>query len=78
MYLLQRIYFLQIREEQRKADAAELVNRAERAENRVQSLEDELSRNAQNWAKEKNDLNIRLQEHRNGILRNSYERGYPY
>merc|ERR1712136_214994 len=72
------IQLFKIRDEQKKSQTSELLDRAERAETRVRYLEEELSKNAQNWAKEKNDLTVRLQEHRNGILRTNYERGYPY
>jgi len=43
--------------------------RLERAENRAATLEEQLVRNARDWAREKNELTVRLQEHRNGIIR---------
>jgi len=45
--------------------------RLERAENRVTSLESQLEHNSRSWAKEKHELTVRLQEHRNGIMRTS-------
>ena len=51
------------------AEKTDLIERLRRAEHRNSSLEAQLDHNARAWAKEKHDLTIRLQEHRNGILR---------
>ncbi|XP_076800040.1 coiled-coil domain-containing protein 33-like [Clavelina lepadiformis] len=62
---------LRIRQQQHNAEKTELHDRLERAESRVASLEGQLDHNARSWAKEKHELTVRLQEHRNGILRTS-------
>uniref|UniRef100_H2YV24 C2 domain-containing protein n=1 Tax=Ciona savignyi TaxID=51511 RepID=H2YV24_CIOSA len=48
-------------------DKADLMGRLEHAESRVNSLETQLDRNSRAWAKERHELTVRLQEHRNGI-----------
>lgn len=53
------------------ADKTDLAEKLRRSEHRVSSLEAQLDHNAREWAKEKHDLTVRLQEHRNGILRST-------
>jgi len=50
-------------------EKSELLVKLERAENRATSLEEQLVKNAKEWAREKQELMVRLQEHRNGIIR---------
>lgn len=60
---------MQKQKETSDAELKDLRARLERAENRASSLEQQLVRNAREWAREKQDLTVRLQEHRNGIIR---------
>jgi len=50
-------------------EKSSLQAKLERAENRASTLEQQMVKNAREWAKEKQELTIRLQEHRNGIIR---------
>lgn len=50
-------------------DNVQLQARLDQARNRVSSLEMQLNQNSRRWAQEKHELSIRLQEHRNGIMR---------
>uniref|UniRef100_H2XN40 Uncharacterized protein n=2 Tax=Ciona intestinalis TaxID=7719 RepID=H2XN40_CIOIN len=55
--------------EHHNEEKSDLLSRLERAESRVSSLESQLDHNSRTWAKERHELTVRLQEHRNGILR---------
>jgi len=50
-------------------EKSSLLAKLERTENRASTLEQQLVKNAREWAKEKQELTVRLQEHRNGIIR---------
>lgn len=50
-------------------DNSHLQANLDQAHNRVTSLEQQLNQNSRQWAQEKHELTVRLQEHRNGIIR---------
>jgi len=60
---------LQRAREQQDNEKSDLRARLQRAENRASTLEQQLVTNAREWAREKQELTVRLQEHRNGIIR---------
>nr|XP_026689989.1 coiled-coil domain-containing protein 33 isoform X4 [Ciona intestinalis] len=60
---------LRMQLEHHNEEKSDLLSRLERAESRVSSLESQLDHNSRTWAKERHELTVRLQEHRNGILR---------
>lgn len=50
-------------------DNSHLQANLDQAHGRVNSLEQQLDQNSRQWAQEKHELTVRLQEHRNGIIR---------
>lgn len=50
-------------------DNSQLQANLDQVHNRVSSLEHQLNQNSRQWAQEKHELTVRLQEHRNGIIR---------
>ena len=68
-YLKYLLQFTMCQQENVDTEKSSLQAKLERAENRASTLEQQMVKNAREWAKEKQELTIRLQEHRNGIIR---------
>ncbi|XP_077969150.1 coiled-coil domain-containing protein 33-like isoform X1 [Styela clava] len=60
---------MKIQSQRDEAEKAQLQARLERAESRINSLENQLEQNSRRWAQERHELTVRLQEHRNGFMR---------